>query len=116
EHVAEALNAHGITAAHVHSKMPRHERDRNLDALKSGQLQALTNYGCLTTGVDVPRIDLIMMLRPTKSPGLHVQMLGRGTRPSPGKENCLVLDFAGNVARLGPIDDPVLPRKKGKGR
>lgn len=116
EHVAEALNAHGIRAAFAHSKMSRHKRDRHLNALKSGELQALTNYGCLTTGVDVPRIDLIVMLRPTKSPGLHVQMLGRGTRPSPGKENCLVLDFAGNVARLGPIDDPVLPHKKGKGR
>ena len=42
-------------------------------------------------------------------------MLGRGTRPAPGKENCLVLDFAGNTARLGPINDPVLPRAKGKG-
>jgi DNA repair protein RadD len=44
-------------------------------------------------------------------------MLGRGTRPSPdsGKENCLVLDFAGNTRRLGPINDPVKPRKPGKG-
>jgi DNA repair protein RadD len=40
-------------------------------------------------------------------------MLGRGTRPAPGKENCLVLDFAGNTKRLGPINDPVIPRRKG---
>ena len=49
------------------------------------------------------------------SPGLWVQMLGRGTRPAPGKQNCLVMDFAGNTRRLGPINDPVIPRPKGKG-
>ena len=54
------------------------------------------------------------MLRPTLSPGLWVQMLGRGTRICEGKSNCLVLDFAGNTKRLGPINDPVKPRKPGK--
>jgi DNA repair protein RadD len=49
------------------------------------------------------------MLRPTKSVGLYVQMAGRGTRLAPGKDNCLVLDFAGNVARHGPVD-AVTPR------
>jgi len=56
---------------------------------------------------------LIAVLRPTKSARLWVQMLGRGTRPCAGKENCLVLDFAGNTMRLGPINDPVLPTPKG---
>ena len=60
--------------------------------------------GVLTTGFNAPSVDLIAMLRPTKSTGLYVQMAGRGTRLAPGKENCLVLDFAGNVARHGPID------------
>jgi DNA repair protein RadD len=60
--------------------------------------------GVLTTGFNAPAVDLIAMLRPTKSTGLYVQMAGRGTRLAPGKENCLVLDFAGNVARHGPID------------
>ena len=50
------------------------------------------------------------------SPGLWVQMLGRGMRMAPDKKNCLVLDFAGNTRRLGPINDPVIPRKKGAGR
>src|SRR5690606_13490631 len=75
---------------------------------------AVVNYNILTTGFDFPEIDCILVLRPTASPGLWVQMLGRGTRPCPGKTNCLVLDFAGNTARLGPINDPVLPRQRGK--
>jgi superfamily II DNA/RNA helicase len=66
-----------------------------------------------TTGFDFPGIDLIGMLRPTKSAVLWIQALGRGTRPSPDKKNCLVLDFAGNTRRLGPINDPILPGKKG---
>ena len=60
--------------------------------------------GVLTTGFNAPAVDLIAMLRPTKSTGLYVQMAGRGTRLAPGKDDCLVLDFAGNVARHGPID------------
>ena len=48
--------------------------------------------------------DLIALLRPTKSVGLYVQMVGRGTRLAEGKDDCLVLDFAGNTARHGPID------------
>jgi DNA repair protein RadD len=60
--------------------------------------------GVLTTGFNAPAVDLIALLRPTKSAGLYVQMVGRGTRLAPGKENCLVLDFAGNVRRHGPID------------
>ena len=70
--------------------------------------------GVLTTGFNAPAVDLIAMLRPTKSAGLYVQMAGRGTRLSPGKSNCLVLDFAGNVALHGPID-AVMPSPPGKG-
>jgi DNA repair protein RadD len=55
------------------------------------------------------------MLRPTNSPVLHVQSLGRGSRVSPNKANCLVLDFAGNTERLGPINN-VIVKQKGKGK
>ena len=58
----------------------------------------------LTTGFNAPGVDLIAMLRPTKSAGLYVQIVGRGCRLAPGKTDCLVLDFAGNIARHGPID------------
>lgn len=114
-HTAEAMQDLGIEAAAVHSKMSTAERDAVINDFKSGKLRAVVNNNILTTGFDFPGIDLILCLRPTASPVLWVQMLGRGTRPSPGKENCLVLDFAGNTRRLGPINDPVIPKRKGKG-
>jgi len=117
EHVAEILQSMGISCASIHSKLKPDERDRRIKAHKNFEIQALINNNVLTTGYNHKPIDFIGMLRATLSPGLWVQMLGRGTRPSPetGKENCLVLDFAGNTRRLGPINDPVKPRKPGKG-
>lgn len=117
EHVATMLNSFGVSCAAIHSKMSQGERDGRLRDYKTGKLRCLVNNNVLTTGFDHPPLDFIGMLRPTMSPGLWVQMLGRGTRPSPetGKEDCLVLDFAGNTRRLGPINDPRIPRKKGKG-
>jgi len=115
EHIVGMLNTFGITAASCHSKLKAHENDERIEAFKNGEIRALVNANKLTTGFDFPGIDLIGMLRPTQSPGLWVQMLGRGTRPCEGKANCLVLDFAGNTKRLGPINDPVKPKKRGKG-
>lgn len=115
EHVCEALNTVGIRSTVVHSKMSDKARDKAINGFRAGEFRALCNNNVMTTGFDFPGIDLIGMLRPTMSPGLWVQMLGRGTRPAEGKEDCLVLDFAGNTRRLGPINDPVIPRKRGKG-
>jgi len=113
EHIAEQLGAFGVDCAPVHSKRPSEYNDAAIRAFKSGELRAIVNYGKLTTGFNHPEIDLIGMLRPTLSVPLWVQMLGRGTRPA--KENCLVLDFARNTPRLGPINDPRIPNKKGAG-
>jgi DNA repair protein RadD len=113
-HVCEAVRAHGFSCATVFGHTPKAERDRIIAAFKSGEVRALASMGVLTTGFNAPAVDLIAMLRPTKSTGLYVQMAGRGTRLAPGKENCLVLDFAGNVARHGPID-LVKPKDKTNG-
>ena len=116
EHICDMLNsAFGISAVAIHSKKTDKENEEALLAWKSGKVRAAVNMNSLTTGVDHPACDLIAMLRPTMSTGLWVQMLGRGTRPFPGKTNCLVLDFAGNTRRLGPINDPVIPKQKGEG-
>lgn len=114
EHIAEMLNQFGIPSAAVHSK--RKDRDKIIEDFKAGKLRCIVNNNVLTTGFDHPPVDLIVMLRPTNSAALWVQMLGRGTRPSPqtGKKACLVLDFARNTPRLGPINDPLVPRKKGE--
>lgn len=126
EHIAEILSGFGIPTAAVHGKLSRKERKARINAFKRGELRCIVNNNVLTTGFDHPPIDLIGMFRPTISPGLWVQMLGRGTRPWPGgyikvegllypwgpKTDCMVLDFAGNTARLGPINDPVIPKAR----
>lgn len=114
EHITEILNDLDIPAVAIHSKMGNEARDQAIKDFKAGKYRAAVNNNVLTTGFNFKPIDLIGMFRPTQSPGLWVQMLGRGTRPIAGKENCLVLDFAGNTARLGPINDPVIPGKPGK--
>lgn len=132
----EAINRElinqGVTSTFVHSGIKKKERDSRLKAYLKGEFRAMVNMGILTTGFDHPPLDLIGVLRPTQSPVLWVQMLGRGTRPwgggeieiEPGisaswpsvKKDCLVMDFAGNTARIGPINDPVRPKKRKKGQ
>ena len=109
-HVAEAVRERGVSCATIFGDTPAAERDRIIAAFKRGEIRALASMGVLTTGFNAPAVDLIAMLRPTKSAGLYVQMAGRGTRLAPGKDNCLVLDFAGNVARHGPVD-AVTPKR-----
>lgn len=135
EMIHDILLQMGVMATFVHSKMKATQRDDNIARFKRGEVRALINADILTTGFDFPALDCIILLRPTSSPVLHVQILGRGTRPvyAPGfdldtvegrltaiaagpKQNCLVLDFAGNTMRLGPINDPRIPRKKGDGK
>lgn len=82
----------------------KEERAETIRAFKAGKLKYLVNVNVLTTGFDAPNIDCIVLLRPTMSPGLYYQMVGRGFRLHEGKENCLVLDFGGNIVRHGPID------------
>lgn len=118
EHINEMLiKVFKQTSVCLHSKKSDEVNKIALADWKAGRVKWAVNMGKLTTGIDHPPLDLISVLRPTKSPVLWVQMLGRGTRPSliTGKRDCLVLDFAGNTKRLGPINDPVIPKKKGKG-
>lgn len=79
-------------------------------------LKYCCNVSVLTTGTDIPRLDTIALLRPTNSPGLLVQMVGRGFRLSPetAKKECLVLDYGRNIERHGPID-MIKVREPGQG-
>lgn len=105
QHVRDALKLAGISAECVTGKTPKEERDRMIADYKSGKIQALTNADILTTGFDAPRTDLLAVIRPTQSPGLWVQIVGRGMRIAEGKSDCLILDFGNNIFRHGPIDD-----------
>lgn len=117
ESVAQLLKQRGISAIPVNSKHSTAENTKAINDFRTGAVRCLVSADQLTTGFDAPNVDLIALLRPTTSPGLHCQILGRGTRPCPGKHDCLVLDFARNIERLGPINAPKIPCKhKAKGK
>lgn len=74
-------------------------------------LRWLVNVNVLTTGFDAPNIDCICLFRPTASPVLYVQMVGRGFRLYPDKKDCLILDYGGNIRRFGPVDAITVDKK-----
>ncbi|NBT50454.1 MAG: hypothetical protein EBT12_02665, partial [Marivivens sp.] len=106
------LRAEGHSVAVVTGADGMKERAAKIEQFRRGEIRALVNCNVLTTGFDVPTVDLVAIVRATESTGLYVQIVGRGTRIADGKENCLILDYGGNVARHGFID-AVNPNRKG---
>ncbi|MFF8458551.1 DEAD/DEAH box helicase [Streptomyces albidoflavus] len=96
---ADALRAAGVTAAPVWGDMGREERRATLARYSAGDVQVLTNCMVLTEGFDAPHTSCAVIARPTKSPGLYVQMAGRALRPAPGKTDALLLDVIGASTR-----------------
>jgi superfamily II DNA or RNA helicase len=92
-HLAHALNAVGVPAGVVHGAMRSDARKKALYDFRLGRTSAITNVGVLTEGFDDPGVACIAMARPTRSAGLYAQCVGRGTRLSPEKKDCLILDF-----------------------
>jgi len=109
---------HHIECGFVCGDSPDGWRKKMIDDFKSGKLKYLCNINVLSTGFDAPNIDCIAMLRPTMSPGLYYQMVGRSFRLCAGKQDSLVLDFGGNIVRHGPVDslriNPVDSRGNGE--
>lgn len=116
-HIVETLHReHGLECGFVSGETPIPERDASLGRFRRRELKYLCNMNVLTTGFDAPHIDCVALVRPTMSPGLYYQMVGRGFRLHPAKQNCLVLDFGGNVLRHGPVDQiQVVTRDRGDG-
>ena len=104
EQIADALNARGIHTEIITGETTKATRDRIIREHKEGQLKCIVNCAVLTTGFDNPRVDLIGMIRPTKSPSLYLQICGRGMRICPEKKDCLFIDYSGVALALGPID------------
>lgn len=116
EEVAAEFVGLGVRAGTVTGAMPVTERRDVLAAFARGDLQVLANCAVLTEGYDEPRVDCVVVARPTKSRSLYVQMIGRGTRLHPDKTDCLVLDLVGGASQhelvtisslfgLGKVDD-----------
>lgn len=133
--VRDEVRRYGLTCETIHGKTPAGERRQIIEDLKAGRIWGVSNDAILTTGTNIPGIDLIADLAPTKSTSRYVQKAGRGTRPvwpsgfNPDnataeerraaiargpKANCLYLDYARNVSYHGPVDS-VQARSPGKG-
>ena len=104
ESLADKLNSLGIVSAVVCGETPKQEREDLIRQFKEHQIHCLVTVLALSVGFDVPDVDCIIWCRPTRSPVLYVQGMGRGTRIADGKTDCLVLDFTDTVERLGPVD------------
>jgi DNA repair protein RadD len=98
EDVAHRFSAAGYTFEPISSRTPTRERVALVDGLRDGRITGLVNCEIATYGLDVPRVSCIVLLRPTLSKALQVQMIGRGLRTAPGKKDCVVLDHVGILA------------------
>ena len=141
-HISERLTAMGVSNVIVHGNKKEYpktdeQNDNAIKGFKSGYYRAIVNCNMLTTGFDHPKADFLIGLRPSTSVNTHVQILGRMTRPyyhpdwsheqlrlkeerfaameAGGKKDALIADFADNISRLGPINDPRVPGKRGEG-
>jgi superfamily II DNA or RNA helicase len=94
-YMARIFAQHGVAARAVDGTTPTAEREEALRALATGTVNVLFSVDLFNEGVDVPTVDTLLMLRPTDSPVLFVQQLGRGLRKAAGKSLCTVLDFVG---------------------
>jgi superfamily II DNA or RNA helicase len=103
--IVQAFKAAGISAEHVDGETDDLERDRIFARFRSKETMVLSNVNVATEGTDIPGIESIQVARPTMSLILHLQMLGRGLRPSPGKEHCIIIDHSDNWAKHGLPDE-----------
>jgi superfamily II DNA or RNA helicase/HKD family nuclease len=93
--MARHFNEHGVPAVAVWGDSPQADRQAALQDLAAGNIRVVFSVDLFNEGVDVPAVDTVLMLRPTESPTLFLQQLGRGLRRSKGKTFCAVLDFVG---------------------
>lgn len=88
---------HGVDARYITGDTAKQIRSERLDAFKAGEFPVLINCGVFTEGTDIPNIDCVLLARPTRSRNLLVQMIGRGMRLHPGKQNCHVIDMVASL-------------------
>lgn len=108
KNVVESYRAEGIMAAHLDGTTPDEERRNILARFAEGEITVLSNCDIASEGFDLPAIECVQLLRPTKSLTLYLQQVGRGLRPSPGKEFATILDHTSNWQTHGlPEEDRI---------
>jgi superfamily II DNA or RNA helicase len=105
QNIVAQFNAAGIPAEHVDGSMLSGERDAIVERFRRGETLILSNADLFGEGFDVPAIEAVILLRPTKSLSLYLQQVGRALRPMLGKSEAIILDHAGNSLRHGLPDD-----------
>jgi DNA repair protein RadD len=106
-HLRDEFRRAGVLAEHIDGTTPIEEREKILADLAAGTVEVVCNAMVLVEGFDCPDIGCLVLARPTKSLGLHRQMVGRGLRPASGKTDCLILDHASGVFAHGFPDDEI---------
>lgn len=101
EATAAAFNDAGVVAEVIVGSTTGDERKAIFERVKTGQTKMICSVGCLTAGFDMPCLSAILYVRATKSKALFHQTAGRGSRPFPGKDDYMLLDFGGNLRRHG---------------
>jgi superfamily II DNA or RNA helicase/HKD family nuclease len=104
EFLADRFNRAGIAARAVSAKTPARQREEALDGVRSGDTQIVFSVDLFNEGIDVPVVDVVLMLRPTESATVFLQQLGRGLRRSHGKDVLTVLDFVGHQSKSFRFD------------
>ncbi|MFD7444621.1 DEAD/DEAH box helicase [Streptomyces sp. NPDC059909] len=101
--IAAKLTDINISAEAVDASTSTSERRKRIDDFRSGRIRVLSNYGVLTQGFDAPATRVVIVSRPTYSPNVYQQMIGRGLRgpKNGGKETCLILNVADNIENYG---------------
>ena len=106
----------GVAAEHLDAHSTDEERDDVFKRMANGELRVICNVALYQEGLDVPDVSCIVMARPTKSMGLYRQCLGRGLRPSPGQNDCLMLDHGNVIEEHGLLDWDIIWSLDGKKR
>jgi len=115
EQITERINDAGRSAEMVIGDTLPRLRELAINRFRRQELKYLVNVDVLTTGFDATNIDAVALMRPTMSPGLYYQMVGRGLRIDDTKADCLILDYASNIQRHGPVDCIIPDQPRGGG-
>lgn len=113
-HLDEAIRARGVESAIIVGDTDHMVRQALIGRFRRRELPCIVSCDVLTVGFDAPCVDVLALVRATQSTALYQQTIGRGLRKADGKTNCLILDYGGNIARHGPVDDVKVREKASK--
>ena len=116
KHVVAMFMANGVPAVHVDGETDMQTRDEAIRLFSEGKIYVLGNVDLFGEGFDLPRLEFVILLRPTQSIGLYRQQVGRALRPSTGKSHAIILDHAGNVARHGLPEEVIDWKLEGRSK